>query len=330
VTQGDAKGEVHPRPRPAPSALDRLKSEPARFSLDQAAAVMAPGIDPTEIDFRTPSKLGFASREVTDTEPDTSRLTTPVMGLVGPGGVMPRHYTAWVEAEERRRSTALHGFFDMLSRRFVGLFVKAGARYRPTRDPAPAERVLAAAVGLGTPHLTATLSTPLQALLFHAGALSSRARSAERLRGMLAEEAGCEVRIVEFAGSWVRLPPPEQSRLAAPGMPGRHVQLGVDVAAGVQVWDASARFLIHMGPMSGQDFEKLLPGAPLHTRLVELTRLFVGPEVDFAFNPVLAAGEVPAMQLPKSGARPARLGWTSWLATPRPRPNVASEAILRA
>jgi type VI secretion system protein ImpH len=170
----------------------------------------------------------------------------------------------------------------------------------------------------------------LQALLFHAGALSSRARSAERLRGMLAEEAGCEVRIVEFAGSWVRLPPPEQSRLAAPGMPGRHVQLGVDVAAGVQVWDASARFLIHMGPMSGQDFEKLLPGAPLHTRLVELTRLFVGPEVDFAFNPVLAAGEVPAMQLPKSGARPARLGWTSWLATPRPRPNVASEAILRA
>ncbi len=317
-------------PRPAPSALDRLKNEPARFSLDQAAAVLAPGVDPTEIDFRTSSKLGFASREVAQTRPEDQQLTTPTMGLVGPGGVMPRHYTAWVDGEDRRRSAALHGFFDMLSRRFVGLFVKAGARYRPTRDPAPAERVLAAAVGLGTPHLTETLSTPLQALLFHAGALSSRARSAERLRGMLSEEAGCEVRIVEFSGSWVRLPPAEQSRLTALGMPGRHVQLGVDVAAGVQVWDASARFLIQMGPMSHQDFEKLLPGAPLHTRLVELTRLFVGPEVDFAFNPVLQPGEVPAMQLPRAGGSPARLGWTSWLTAPRPRREVAGEAVLRA
>lgn len=319
-----------PQPRRAPSALERLDLEPARFSLDQAAAVMAPGRDPTEIDFRTPSRLGFASREVLEARPEINALTTPAMGLVGPGGVMPRHYTAWVEGENRKRSTAMQGFFDMLSRRFVGLFVKAGARYRPTRDPAPAERVLAAAVGLGTPHLATTLHTPLQALMFHAGALSSRARSAERLRGMLSEEAGCEVRIVEFAGGWVRLPASEQSRLQALGSPGRHMQLGVDAAAGIQVWDASARFLIQMGPMSRQDFEKLLPGAPLHTRLVELTRLFVGLEVDFAFNPLLEATEVPAMRLPAAGASPARLGWTSWLASPRPRRGVAPEAILRA
>ncbi len=319
-----------PQPRPAPSPLERLKREPARFSLDQAAAVMAPGRDPTEIDFRTTSKLGFASREVLEAQPEFNELTTPTMGLVGPGGVLPRHYTAWVDGENRQRSTALQGFFDMLSRRFVGLFVKAGARYRPTRDPAPAERVLAATVGLATPHLASALHTPLQALLFHAGALSSRARSAERLRGMLSEEAGCEVRIVEFAGGWVRLPASEQSRLQGSGSPGRHMQLGVDAAAGMQVWDASARFLIQMGPMSRQEFEKLLPGAPLHTRLVELTRLFVGPEVDFAFNPVLQADQVPAMQLPAAGAMPGRLGWTSWLAAPRARSGVAPEAILRA
>jgi type VI secretion system protein ImpH len=72
-----------------------------------------------------------------------------------------------------------------------------------------------------------------------------------------------------------------------------------------------------------------LPGAPLHTRLVELTRLQVGLEVDFAFNPVLAAPEVPSLRLGASGAGAARLGWTSWLTAPRPRRKPGAEAMLR-
>jgi type VI secretion system protein ImpH len=314
----------------AMSPLERLEQQPARFSLDQAAAVLAPRRDPTEISFRTYARLGAPGGEVMQVKVKATEIVTPTFGLIGPGGVLPRNYSALIDAEARRRSTALHAFLDTLSRRFTGLFVKAGSKYRPTRDPRSAERILAAAVGLGTPHLKEALQTPLEAILYHAGSLSSRSRSTERLRGMLSEETGTDVSIVEFAGGWIRLPVQEQSRLAARGQPGRYVQLGEDATIGSQVWDPSARFLARLGPLSLKAFEALLPGAPLHTRLVELTRLQIGMEQDFAFNPVLAASEVPPLRLGALGSGAARLGWTSWLTAAKPRKRDAADALLRS
>lgn len=321
-----------PAEAPGWTPLERLQRQPTRFSLDQAVAVLAPGRDPADLPYRSVTRLGAPGGEVVQVNPAKAELVSPTFGLIGPGGVLPRHYTAWVDGESRRRSTALHGFLDLLSRRFTGLYVKAGAKYRPTRNPRNTEQVLSAAVGLGTPHLASALASPLEALMYHAGALSARVRSAERLRGMLSEETGSEVRIVEFAGGWIRLPTAEQSRLPAPGLGlgGRHAQLGIDAAAGLQVWEPSSRFLINLGPLTLSAFQALLPGAPLHTRLVELVRLQVGLEEDFAFNPVLAAGEVPPLKLgaPNTGA--SQLGWTSWLTAPRPRTRPAGDAMLRA
>lgn len=313
----------------APTPLERLQREPTRFSLDQAVAVLAAGRDPVDLRYVTSARLGAPAGEVQQARPATGELITPTFGLIGPGGVLPRHYTARVDSELRKRSTALQDFFDLLARRFTGLYVKAGAKNRPTRDPRGVERVQAAAVGLGTPHLAPALATPLPTVLYHAGGLAARSRSVERLRGMLSEETGAEVQIVEFAGGWVRLPPAEQSRLPGPGQPGRYLQLGIDAAIGSQVWDPPARFLIRLGPLSRRDFEALLPGTPLHARLVELTRLHVGPEQDFAFNPTLAANEVPALRLAAAPEGAARLGWTSWLTAARPRRQPATSAMLQ-
>jgi type VI secretion system protein ImpH len=311
------------------SPLQRLQREPTRFSIDQAAAIIAPGRDPVEISFRSTPRLGAPGGEVTAVDAEKAELRTSSFGLIGPGGVLPRHYTAWIDTELRKRSTALHAFVDLLARRFTGLFVKAGAKHKPTRDPAQAQQILAAAVGLGTPHLTDTLASPLPAVLYHAGHLAARSRSAERLRGMLSEETAAPVEIIEFAGGWMRMPPAEQSQLAAVCQPGRYVQLGVDAAIGKQVWDPSARFLVRLGPLSLHEFKALLPGTPLHTRLVELTRLHVGPEQDFAFNPSLAAAEVPSLRLGAGDAATARLGWTSWLTSPQPRRRPATSAMLQ-
>ena len=65
----------------------------------------------------------------------------------------------------------------------------------------------------------------------------------------------------------------------------------------------------------------------MHTRLVELTRLQIGMEQDFAFNPVLAASEVPPLRLGALGSGAARLGWTSWLTAAKPRKRDAADAL---
>ncbi len=310
------------RPATAPTPLARLVAEPGRFDLDQAAFVIAPDRDPVTLPFRTVARLGLPLAEVTAADPATGELTAPTFGLIGPGGTLPRHYTATTGAELRKRSRALQAFFDMLARRFTGMWVRAGSKYRPARDPVPVERALDAAIGLHTPGLGGRLAVPASALRYHAGHLAARTRSVERLRAMLAEEAGSEVTIEEFAGGWLRLPPSEQSRMGR-----AFAGLGVDAAAGAQVWDPQARFIIRLGPMDAEAFTGLLPGRPLFARLCDLTRLFVGPEQEFVLNPILLPASVPATVL--GGASGGRLGLTSWMGRSSPRRTPAADAFLR-
>lgn len=312
----------------APSPMETLAAHPERFDLDQAAYVIARGRDAVELPFTSVPRLSLPLSEVTAADPETGGLTSPLFGLIGPGGTLPRHYTATVGAEGRRRgaalrprSSALHAFLDMLARRFTGMWVRAGAKYRPTRDSGPTRRALDAATGMGTPGLSGRLAVPAESLRYHAGHLAARTRSAERLRAMLAEEAGAEVEIVEFAGGWLRLPPAEQSRMGQ-----AHGRLGVDAAIGAQVWDPQARFIIRLGPLDAESFARLLPGQPLFEQICGLTRLFVGPEQDFVLNPILSAEAVPATRLGEGGGR---LGLTSWMGASRPRRAPAADAYLR-
>ncbi|MBX9749731.1 MAG: type VI secretion system baseplate subunit TssG, partial [Roseococcus sp.] len=305
----------------APSPMALLAKEPERFDFDQAAHVIARGRDPVELPYASVARLGLPLAEVTAADPATGKLTTPLFGLIGPGGTLPRHLTATAGAEQRRRNQALHAFLDMLARRFTGMWVRAGAKYRPTRDPRPTETALDSLIGMGTPGLAGRLTVPEPSLRYHAGHLAARTRSAERLRALLAEEAGAEVEIIEFAGGWLRLPVTEQSRMGR-----AHGRLGVDAAIGAQVWDPQARFIIRLGPLDAERFAALLPGRPLFERLCGLTRLFVGPEQDFVLNPILAPSAVPATRLGEGGGR---LGLTSWMGQPRPRRTPAADAYLR-
>jgi len=310
---------------PAPAPRARLVAEPGRFSLDQAATLAAPGGDPLALRYRSAPRLAHPTGEVTETRPDRGEITVTGFGLIGSGGALPRHHTATVAAELRKRSGALHRFLDMLASRFIGLFVLAGAKYRPTRDPAPAERVLAAAVGLGTPQLAPRAGAPLAELLYHAGHLASRTRSTTRLAAMLEEETGHRVTIEEFAGAWIRLPPSERTRLGGSGRgagaEGQHAALGMGAVIGAESWDPQARFVIRLGPLDRTEFEAVLPGRPGHDRLVSLARLFVGLDTSFVIAPVLRAPEIPPLALDGG----ARLGWSSWLTAPRPRRHDGTE-----
>jgi type VI secretion system protein ImpH len=310
-------------PPPGPP-LARLVAEPARFDLEQAATMLAPDGDMLALDFRTQPRLGLPHGEVAAVDAEARRITATTFGLIGPGGALPRHYTATVAAELRKRSGALHAFLDMLARRFTARWIEAGAKYRPTRNPEPTSRALAAAVGLDTPQLASRLASPLPAVLFHAGNLSARTRSAERLRALLEEEAGCAVEIVEFDGGWLRVPDSERTRLPTRSGPHGQGRLGMDAMAGAAVYDPQSRIRIRFGPLSAARFAEFLPGRPLHRRLAELTRLFLGPEMEFVFNPVLRAADVPSASL---GAT-ARLGWTSWVAPPAPRRQDSDDAVL--
>jgi type VI secretion system protein ImpH len=333
------------------SPLAALRAAPWRFGFDAAVRILAGARDPAEgLRFRTPASLAFPSADVTDlaeTKGAPPPVTVSVMGLTGPSGVLPRHYSETVMQSVRARARGLHDFLDLLGHRFVAAFARAGVKYRPARaieiapaasaeggTPAdPVSQTLLSVVGYGTPHLAPRLLAGPAPLLHYAGLFAMRPRSAERLAALLSDWLGMRVEVVEFVGAWLTLPPDQRTRMPAGLLSGAFHRLGIDAAAGVRAWDPQARFVLRIGPLGRAGFEALLPDRRALARLVSLVRAYVGFELGFAINPVLAAREVPPLRLDAAADPPPRLGWNTWVPGPPgalPRQSDAADALFEA
>jgi type VI secretion system protein ImpH len=326
---------------PRRSLLQTLLDEPARFGFDAAVTVLmlaarharaGDAMDRDPVRFHARVGLGFVPSEVARTERDGPmfHVTTGILGLTGPSGVLPRPYTELVNTEQRRRSPALAAFLDMLAQRALAQFAAAGIKHRMHRaaqlGQADSLRQAALALtGYGTPHLAPRLQVGTDPLLYFAGLFAARPRSAEGLSSVIAGWLGVPVEVEQFAGAWLRLGPSEMSTLPHGGQPGRFNALGVDAAIGSRNWDVQSRICLKIGPVSLDSFDSLLPGGPLFERLASLVRAFLDNEITFAINPILAAGAVPAIVLGRG--KPQRLGWNSWLPTRGPRRTDAADAV---
>lgn len=319
------------------SPLERLAARPQAFKFDAAVRLLlaatkgAPrrnGVEDDQIAFVTTPVLSQPVAEIVSAELPAggkkAKLTTPMLGLVGPSGVMPRWYTELVAQAVRSKSRAVVDFFDLLGQRFIMGFARAGIKYRLHRSAEtmraeddgdePIGAALLAFTGYGTQHLADRLAAGPDALRHYAGYFASRPRSADRLAQMVSDYLGRPAEIIEFAGSWLPVPPDQQSRLPRGRLPGAFHTLGVDVAIGTRSWDQQARFIVRIGPLHRDIFETLLPDQARLRELVSLIRAYVGWETDFAINLVLAVNEIPPLRMAGREVEGApRLGWTSWL-----------------
>ena len=312
------------------SALALLGAMPRRFRFDAAVRVLSRArqtADPAEaVRFMSPSGLVYPPADVLEIRQSGEALpevTVGLMGLTGPSGVLPRYYSEMLTQSLRARSAALRDFIDLLAHRFVAFFARGAMKYRPARTAEVAqlqggtgdqvERVLLALTGYGTPHLADRLAAGQGPLLHYAGLFAMRPRSAERLGALISDWLGMQVEVVEFAGAWLSLPLDQRTRISAHGA---WCQLGVDAAAGIRSWDPQARIILRIGPLDLPGFQRLLPDRIALHRLVSLVRAYVGYELGFAINPVLAARQVPPLRLDATADPPPRLGWNSWIPGP--------------
>jgi type VI secretion system protein ImpH len=272
------------------------------------------------------------------------------MGLTGPSGVLPGHYTELLYKTERFERTpeklALRDWFDLFNHRWVSLFYRAWEKYRfyipfergdhTGEEPDRFTAALLSLIGLGLRPLRGRLriahdeldedGEPRErvlarvedlVLLHYGGLLGHRPRCAVALETMLVHQFGVAVRIKEFLGQWLKLEPPNRTRLG--GAAGNN-ELGVSAVAGRRVWDRQSKFRVRLGPMSYAQFVEFLPDpTPVRARktfflLAQLVRLYADPGLDFDVQLVLKAAEVPACEL-GGGPIGTRLGWNTWLLT---------------
>jgi type VI secretion system protein ImpH len=178
-------------------------------------------------------------------------------------------------------------------------------------------------LGLGTVGLAERLPLPDETLLYYAGLLAPRARSATALRQLVSDYFGVPCAIDELVGAWYPLAPGTQCALGADD---ESAQLGVGSVVGDAVWDHLARVRLRLGPLTRAQYDDFLPGGRAHAALRPLARFFTGDELDVELQLVLLRDEVPACVLGDEAG--GALGWGCWLSTRPPAHDPADTVLL--
>lgn len=324
--------------RTDPSVAEELLEEGYRFDFFEAVRVLerlyphrrpvGREARPSEevVRFRARQSLTFPPSAIYElTEPEDGKrpveMTVAFIGLTGPLGVLPRHYTELLLERARRKDYGLRDFLDLFNHRLISLFYRAWEKYR---FPISYERAVAKGadydefslnlfdlMSMGTQGLRGRLEVGDEALLFYAGLLAQHPHSASALTGILRDYFEIPVEVVQFVGQWLLLSKENRTRLGGEA----NNTLGVNAIAGNRIWDQQARFRLRLGPLTFAEFHRFLPAGKAFRPLVQFTRFIAGQECDFDVQLILKAEEVPACRLGEQGARAPRLGWTTWLKT---------------
>ncbi|MEZ6117677.1 MAG: type VI secretion system baseplate subunit TssG [Pirellulaceae bacterium] len=255
-----------------------------------------------------------------------NRLFVSFMGMTGPSGVLPRHYTQIVIDRIRDKDYALQDFLDVFNHRMISLFYRAWTKYRlpilfernalqssfSGRDD-QITRCFRSLVGWGTDGLVNRQNISDDVQIYYSGLFASQQRSAVSLERLLADYFTVNTEVVQLVGQWLYLTTDNQSRLGElPFGQNANNQLGTTAVIGQRVWGVENNFRVRIGPLTYPQFNEFSPIGPKLAALAQLTRSYVGMEYDFQVQLVLQQDEVPDCVLGASPT-PSRLGWNTWL-----------------
>jgi type VI secretion system protein ImpG len=268
--------------------------------------------------FTVQNSFGFPTQPISridhpEKKGDPYRIEVTFMGLTGPSGVLPDHYTATVMTRLQEKDTGLRNFFDVFNNKAISFYFRAFEKYRlylgHERGENTLNALLDAFIGILTKGLENRLSIPDDDLREYAP-FFLQGRCATNLESMLGGRLNLPVRIEQMQEAWLELPLHKR-----PCLGGSHenpcVQLGVSAILGEGVWDYQTKFRIRIGPLNYEQFQRLLPDGDQGLDLVEFIRMYVGPQLQFDVQLILKAECVPLCVL--GGDNPMRMGWTAWL-----------------
>ncbi len=322
---------------------ETLFSDGHRFDFYQAVRLLeilrpkrtpvGEGPDPSleAVRFKSKVSLDFPPGEVDEVravrQSDQPEMVVNFMGLAGALGPLPNAFTELIVDRVHRKDTAMRDFLDIFNHRLVSLMYRVRKVHRLSIDvrrpeDRPFAQYLYSLIGLGTKGLRDRMNISDRALLFYSGILSMKPRSAVGLELMLSDYFRERIKVNALTGHWHRL---EHDQITVLGALGQNRRLGQNTVIGSRVWDQQGRFILIIGPLKIQQFRDFLPTGDRFRPLSELTRFYVGRELDFAFRLKLRPQDVPESRL--GGKDGPRLGWTSWLKT-RPFEGGMAEVLL--
>ena len=247
-------------------------------------------------------------------------ITPTFIGLTGPMGAMPRHYTEkLIEREILYRDRAARAFLDVFSNRMVAMFYEAWKKYRlPVQYEQDKKNrftpLFLALTGCNQDQVRSTLQDGNkdvfdESIAYYAGILRQRPVSAWNVRNVLSDYFHTPIEIEQFVGRWFVIPADQRTTLS-----GAYAELGVSSFCGERVWQRQTRLRILIGPMSRQQFLSFLPYGKAARSLARLLALSLGQTFEYEVRLLLKKEDIFSAQLGNT-QQPARLGWDTFLQT---------------
>lgn len=298
--------------------------------------------------FFVPQHLSFPDNEVSSIktkklseEYEQWTVAVNFLGLTGPMGVLPYHYTETILKRLKEKDRSLADFFDLFNHRTISLFFQASSKYKLAVDYERSHlhrfdkhgvsnhtHALLSILGMGTDHLRHRSHVRDESLLFFSGLLSQQVRSESGLKQVIEYYYDVPVEMESFIGQWQELIDDVRSRLGSTfNRKGQNVCLGRSSMLGRKGWFAQGKSRIKLGPLNKEQFYRFAPGTSALKSLNEMVTTYLGLEQDFDFEIQVKREHVPnkiALGTPK----PPILAWNTWLSG-KPKTNTDRDSLLK-
>ena len=306
--------------------LRRLAEKPWEFDFFQAVHLLGmfqedvvepgaqgpPGREAAR--FRARNHLGFAASQIQEIETGANpsadeagsasgppEMVVNFLGLQGPSGVLPEHYTILIQRLERDKDNperaAFRAWLDLFNHRLVSFFYRTWTKYRPgvafvsgfCRRPGGHDQLteaMLAVAGKGMLPARGLVGSPpdddpahdLQRpgcpplppfddrfLIIHGASLGRRVRTAGGLRSLLADYLGAPVEVEQFLPAWTFMDEETQVCLSVPRARERSRAgfggLGQGATLGRRFLDRQGRVRLRIGPLDKGSFRQFIPAA---------------------------------------------------------------------
>ncbi|WP_295523026.1 type VI secretion system baseplate subunit TssG [uncultured Pseudacidovorax sp.] len=275
------------------------EEEPGR-----AVGVAAPPLQPAP-------ETAPETAQVSGPGPERPRIRVYGLGLLGPNGPLPLHFTEMVrERRENHGDTTLQDFLDLFHHRYLTHLYRAWAQAQAAAgldraDDESFSRYVARLSGHEPGEISDSV-LPSHARLAASSHLSHDARHPDGLAGTLSRFFAVPVEVHEFAMHWIRIDVEDQTQL---GQARESGALGVGAIAGEVVPDRQNKFRIVIGPLPLDRYLRFTPRGKDLPQLVEWVRAFIGYEFEWEVELRIRSDSAPPARLDDQ----QRLGWTTWL-----------------
>lgn len=285
--------------KPNLSLLENLFDNPQSFEFYQAAKILEKyQSSSNNLRYTSVSSLGFPVNNINSIsfqENFSIEVKVAFMNLIGQNGVLPSFFTELLTQQLQAKHQVLNDFLNLLNHRVIVLFFKAWEKYCANNW---IREILKAIIGNKAFQLTKAEDE----LLYYAGLLAQKNRTASNLENILSDYFGVPMLIKQFQPSWIPLNNKNE------------IMLGKNSILGNYYLDFKSKFRLIIGPLLYSQFELLLPDSNRISAIKALVHRYLGCILSFDIQLIIKKSERPSLKLNQN----SKLGWNTWLKVSEP------------